>query len=337
MPFSTEDIASALELSRKSDQAIIAAIKARLEEKVEGLKLPPGDKGNLEMMVQGELGSWLTNAEIQGRQLPNNQAEWLQAADECVASAQIRLAKELNASAKQRAGDEAVKSAQKEEQRQYSEHMEREAGGLGLPRIEEYVDELTPDIVGDVGMDKVLAARLEEHQGLVTSSLSSCTGVTLFDPETRVGALMHVYEGKVSIPDALKAMRDVDPSIEPSRLQATLMPGNSGGVNASHLGSVHDQLSKAGITKVRDFSKEGHAASTVFLKGDGSIMADIRGAKQGVHTGVSEQETTSKKPSVGEVLGMGKYARSDNSEKLGSGLSTGDTNQKAAVQRRHSF
>ena len=236
----------------------------------------------------------------------------------------------------------------KEEYKREAERLDEEAEELGLPSVEALREVDGPTILSGASMDEVTARRLGPGEAIGTSALASCTGVTLFDPTTKVGAVMHVYQGKVTIEHALAKMRAIDPTVDPRRLQVTLMPGTAEGANMSHLESLRDQLSTAGITKVRDFSKEGRTSSDLLLKGDGTVVA---GLKTGESTSTSLSSTTStstststttnepapespaKKPSVGEVLGIGKRGSSSTTlgPSVGQGTSSPSTGGKMSV------
>ncbi len=194
--------------------------------------------------------------------------------------------------------------------------MDREADSLGLPKVEEYSEERRPKLVGGAAMDKVAAARLQEDEALFTTSLASCTGVTLYDPQTKVAAIIHVYQ-KASIQDALTAMQKIDPNVDPSRLQVTLMPGALKGVNMSHLEKLRHELGEAGITHVRDFSKEGRTSGELMIKGDGVVIAQMKPLQW-----ETQVEQKPKKTSVGESLGLGKYAPTHQGESQGADISS---------------
>ena len=328
MALDPEKIASALNLNLDDEAQgkVVELVKARIEEQLAKTGHAPFQKLRAESNVMDELTDWSTNVMMGDAPTPTNDEGWRKGVDACVVKAESRLVESLELGAKVEAENLDAFYAQEERHGKEAARLDDDAEELGLPTIEELDDDLAPNIVNGAGMDEVAVARLGRNDAVATSALSSCTGVSLFDPETKVGAIMHVYQGKVTINDAVEAMQLMDPRIEPGKLQVTLMPGAAGGVNMSHLESLHDQLEKAGITKVRDFSKEGRKSTDLILRGDGVVLAPMKPLDLGVKTDEPAVESPAKKPSVGEVLKIGKHSPAATTESLGAGgPSTGST------------
>lgn len=328
MPLDPEKIASALDLDEDIDAELITVIKERIEKRLDELHLDKQQMRTAESIVLSELGEWPTNAAVAREAMPTRTDKdgWLKGVEKCMERAGKQLEDDFALTTEIEDENLSAFNHQKEEHKKEAERLDEEAEELGLPTVEELREVGGPSILSGASMDEVTARRLGEGEAIGTGALASCTGVTLFDPVTKVGAVMHVYQGKVTIEDALAKMQEIDSTVDPSRLQATLMPGTVHGVNMSHLESLREQLSSAGITKIRDFSKEGRTSSDLLLKGDGGVVA---GLKTGESTSTSttkdelDPEVPAKKPSVGEVLGIGKRASTSTSTSLGQGMGQG--------------
>ncbi len=324
MALDPEEIASALDLDAETDREVVTLLKERIEARLGTLKLNPHQMSRAESSVMDELREWPINSAIERTAMPTSAEGWRDGVDQCLARAETRLADSFKLTATMEAENLEAFYEQKDRHGKEAARMDDEAEELGLPAVEGFSDEREPRIVNSAGMDEVAVARLGVNDAVATTALSSCTGVSLFDPETKVGAIMHVYQGKVTIDHAVEAMQLMDPRIEPGNLQVTLMPGVADGANTSHLENLRDQLSKAGITKVRDFSKEGRTSADLLVRGDGVVIAGVKTGELGVKEGGPEVETRPRRASVGEVLGMGKHSPTPKAEGHGTdGPSTG--------------
>jgi hypothetical protein len=310
MPLDPNAIADALELDLNvgGNLATVMAVTAHLDFQIAQMNLIPYARMRAESLVTAELGDWRFNSTAGGPPMPANIPGWLNGADQCLVNATVRLQGELQFSAQSVASNEQAYQDRKLQHQAEAERMDEEAPGLGLPTVQEIDSDNEPVKLGMARMDEVVAAQLDEHEAIGTIALSSCTGVTLFDPETNVGAVMHVYEGNVTIDDAVEIMQEIDPDVDPARLQVILMPGVSEGVNMSHLASLHSQLAGAGITQVRDLSREGRTAGELWLKGDGTVLGDMNPMSMALQNEAPQVAKRERSASVGEVLGMGKHA-----------------------------
>lgn len=310
MPLDPNDIAEALELDPNvgGNLATIMAIKAHLDPQIANMPLDNYGKLRAEFHLLRQMDDWRFNSNAGGLPMPANNPAWLNVANQCLVNATAPLQSELQFSAQMDVSNLQAWQERKIRHQAEAQRMDDQASGLGLPSLQDINNDNQRRVLGMAGLDKVVAAELGANDAVGTRALSSCTGVTLYDPETKVGAVMHVYEGKVTIDDALEAMKKINPDIDPSRLQVTVTPGVSEGVNTSHLESLRDQLTTAGITRVRDLSKEGRNAGEVYIKGDGTVVGDIMPPPPKLQTEAPKVETRGRSSSVGEMLGMGKHA-----------------------------
>jgi hypothetical protein len=275
MAMDTEDIAEALELDYERNKTAVDMMKGRIDARLDALKLAPMQRLQAESMVKDELAAWQFEVMYGGAALPRTTENWRDGVDACVAKVEEGMAASLKLRAEMEASNIEAYAAREEQYQKEAARMDDDA----TINLEEYSEELAPNVVGHADMDKVAVARLGRNDAVATSALASCTGVSLYDAKTGVGAVMHVYQGKITIQHALAAMQSLDAGIKASDLQVTLMPGNAKGVNMSHLESLHEQLASAGITQVRDFSKEGRTSSTLLLRGDGVVISTTEAEK----------------------------------------------------------
>ncbi len=173
-----------------------------------------------------------------------------------------------------------MQQRQAEEHRRVRKERDQLAAAQGLPEYFESEDEPEHTTVKNVVMGDYAALYLEdEKRSLVTDSLASCTGVTLYDPQSRVGALIHVYDLKdyPKISGGMIAAMQKEALAHQLQLggvadfHAALMPGNRPGVNDAHRVSIHEQLQGLGITKVRDFFEEGLQSDRMRLMFGGRV------------------------------------------------------------------
>ncbi|RBP45111.1 hypothetical protein DES53_103108 [Roseimicrobium gellanilyticum] len=295
MAMDLDDIAEALELDYEKNKAVVDMMKERIDARLGTLKLTPMQRLQTESMVKDELAAWQSEMMYGDATVPKTTEGWRDGVDACLAKAETRLESSLKLRAEMEASNLEAYDAREEQYQKEAARMDRDAD----IRLEEYSEELPPKVVGHADMDEVAVARLGKNDAVATSALASCTGVSLYDPKTGVGAVMHVYQGKITIQDALEAMQTMDAGIKASELQVTLMPGSAKGVNMSHLESLHDQLSEAGITQVRDFSKEGRTSSTLLLRGDGVVISTTEAEKLAMApTGVGSAGARARSDSV---------------------------------------
>jgi hypothetical protein len=333
MPLELEDIASALQLDVETDKEVVESMKGRIEAWLKEMDLDDAAKANAEKFVELEMRKWVAEAQVAEIDMPTGIEDWYKGLDQRLSVAGKNVVGRGELMERNKEDTIEAHGAQKVRHKNEAERMDEGAEEMGLPKVEAFSDDHAPKIAGGAGMDKVAVARLGENEALATGALASCTGVTLFDPETKVGAVLHIYQGKVTIQDALAEMQKVDPNVAPERLQATLMPGVAEGVNMSHLESLRLQLSEAGITKVRDFSKEGRTAGDILLTGDGSVIADIEPQKWVAKTDAPE---VVRKASVAEALGMERQSKAHKSGELGTDIDTTETRMKQAGAKSNS-
>jgi hypothetical protein len=218
----------------------------------------------------------------------------------------------------------------------------------GLPTLLPFDAEAPENLPSEdchiASMNVPAAAKLDGSNLVFTIGLSSCTGVTLYDPETKVGAVMHVYDSKSKVTDALDRMKELDDSVSPGRLQATIMPGMTDGVNKAHLETIHNQLQAAGVPpgNVRDFSLEGRIAESVYLHQGGAVSANLKGGPPAPEIATEPPEAAELKEPVRRTikddLGALKTAsHHDRQVRAGSTLESldlaGDVRKASAAQK----
>jgi hypothetical protein len=295
MAMDPEDIAEALELDYETNKAVVDMMKQRIDARLGTMGLTPMQRRQAESNVRDELREWQSEYAYGSGTKPTNREGWRDGVDACVAKAEKRMESSLKLRAEMEASNLVAFHAQEERHQKEAARMDRESG----IQLEEFSEDRRPNVVGHAGMDEVTVARLGRNDAVATSSLASCTGVSLFDPETGVGAVMHIYQGKITIQDALEAMQTAHPGVDPKNLQVTLMPGSVKGVNMSHLESLYEQLAKEGITQVRDFSKEGRTSTSLLLRGDGVVISTTEAEKVAMApTGLGSPDSRSRSESV---------------------------------------
>lgn len=290
-----EHIAEALELDYEKNKEIVDLMKERIDARLGTMGLTPMQLRQAESNVRDELEAWQFEYVYGSGTKPTTTEGWRDGVDACIANAEKRMESSLKLRAEMEASNLVAYHAQEERHQKEAARMDRDA----TIKLEEYSDDRRPNVVGHADMDEVTVARLGRNDAVATSALASCTGVSLYDPGTGVGAVMHVYQGKITIQDALEAMQTAHPGVDPKNLQVTLMPGSAKGVNMSHLESLHEQLAKEGITQVRDFSKEGRTSTTLLLRGDGVVISTTEAEKLTMApTGLGSPDSRSRSESV---------------------------------------
>jgi hypothetical protein len=330
MALTPEEITSALDLVEGAGNALATSLCTRINARLGALALGASQRSRAEDEVIQELKGWAERILTEEAPKPTTPGDWEKGVDQCLANAEKTLEHVLKSAVDDEVENEHAFEEREVRQKEEAEKMGGEAEELGLPEVEDYSEDRQPDVLRVARMDEVVAALLQENEAVATMSLASCTGVSLFDPATKVGAMMHVYQGEVTVQQALDAMRAVDPTVDPRRIQVTLMPGIADGVNTSHLESLHTQLASAGITKVRDCNKEGRTSPTLVLRGDGVVIADMKrltlAMTEAPKVGGPKKEEgpkteeSAKKPSVREALGMAKGPSPGSGAVLGTGV-----------------
>jgi len=308
MPLEPEEIASALNLDEKS--TVVTRVMGHIETLIGEMELTPSKEARMNELVLAELNEWGTTVLTDQ---PKNEEGWLKGVAQCVKDAGKRLREEHAVSFEVETDMSTASELEEARHHEEAERMDKGAMELRLPTVLDRA-EGTSAVVGYADMGKVVAAKLEKGQALRTADLATCTGVCLFDPETNVGAMMHVYDGSgiPTIEDALEAMKAVDPELEPGRLQVVLMPGISTETgNRSHLAKLQGDLAKAGITHVRDHSKIGQKAGELLLKDDGVVIASMNREKLEMKVGGPKMESVGS----GGSVGMGTPGTADAGEK----------------------
>jgi hypothetical protein len=305
MALTSEDIAEALGLDYEKHTVAVDEMRKRVSERMAALDSNPMMRTRAEADVKAELLEWQSAMHLGDRPKPTDTKGWTDGVTLCLERAaksyeeSSRFAEEVDDEAEQ------VSVREKERTQEFGEEMDKEAEGLGLPVLRADTGP-RPKFSVAADMGDVIAVELGADQAVRTENLSTCTGVSLFDPVTKVGAMMHVYNGtgKPTIVEALAAMKHVDSRVEPGRLQVSMMPGTFEGADThTHtLVDLHAQLSRAGITHVRDFSKEGRSADGLMLRGDGVVISTTGTAKVSVASARPESpDTRGRSDSVGSA------------------------------------
>ncbi len=214
--------------------------------------------------------------------------DWLAALQEILGRFEEDSAQGEKEEAQNQVERERQQSAKQALDQSVREKMDQTAGQQGLSEYFEMKEEgeekeesgeKEEHSVG-VGMDKFQVLHLKESDySLRTDALSSCTGVSLYDPVSQVGALIHVYTKKSypKLQDKMIPAMEAEAKKQGLKLgpvggiQAALMPGISEGVNMSHLEDIYVALRIAGISLIRDFSKEGRKSGSFRLTFGGKV------------------------------------------------------------------
>ncbi|QIF00738.1 hypothetical protein [Roseimicrobium sp. ORNL1] len=284
MALTSEQISSALELDYDANRVAVDEMRKLINAQLGLLDSNPGMRMQLEALVTTELKAWQSAVESGEETWPTTTEDWSAKMKGRLSRAVARHEQDIKEEASAELDDVETYEAQKEQHRKEAILKDRES-----PIKLQEASETSFTVVRPMApMDGVAAARLRANEAVGTMALASCTGVSLYDPVTKVCAVMHVFK-KADIPHALKVMQGVAPEINPRNLQVTLMPGNADGVNMAHLPVLREQLAMEGITNVRDFSREGRTSSTLTLRGDGVVFS------------TTEAERLSTSPSLSSV------------------------------------
>lgn len=305
---------------------------------------------NAENTVEEELNQWAEDLAGAGQQLGGGQLRvFLQRVEQRIDANLYRQAQE---EAQRQQEREDQMAAKKQGQKVEAEKKDQRAAENGLPQFQHGSADAPDDVMGEAPMNGLVVAELKDGQCIMTSALSSCTGVSLYDPKSGVAAVLHVQHNKdgpgeeedghgkeggvivkkydaVTIQNALDEMRKLAPDLDPVDLQVMLLPGDTDGVEGSHLDRLKEDLTAAGVLdhNVRDLSLEGRRGSTLFLGSGGNVTAFSAAQQQELN---QQQEVQEQAPG-NNVANAANLQHIEQPEVQGEG-----TNVRANLRRTNS-